>query len=83
MSKMFPDKKKYAVVFYFDSPIMLYAVYMHGQLDIIPIVLLLCSIYYLASKDQYRYAVGCSVDLHAANEASYTGSSSNYIFVFV
>ena len=38
---------KYAVAFYFCSPIMLYAVYMHGQLDIIPTTLLIIAIYYL------------------------------------
>jgi len=56
--KMFPDKRKYAVVFYFGSPIILYAVYMHGQLDLIPTVLLLCSVYYLSSKHRHGYILG-------------------------
>lgn len=55
--KIFPDKRKYAVVFYFGSPIILYAVYMHGQLDLIPTVLLLCSLYYLSSKYRHGYIV--------------------------
>lgn len=38
---------KYVVVFYFFSPIILYATYMHGQLDIIPTTLLIISLYYL------------------------------------
>ena len=38
---------KYAVVFYFVSPIILYATFMHGQLDIIPTTLLLVAVYYL------------------------------------
>lgn len=58
LCRMFPDKRKYAVVFYFASPITLYAVYMHGQLDMIPTVLLLCSMFYLSSKYRSRYIVG-------------------------
>ena len=58
ISKMFPDKRKYAAVFYYVSPVSLYAVYMHGQLDLIPTVLLLCSVYYLSSKDKRRYFKG-------------------------
>lgn len=56
--KMFPDRKKYAAVFYFSSPIVIYAVYMHGQLDLIPTVLLLGAVYYLSSKFSYRHLKG-------------------------
>lgn len=56
--KMFPNKKKYAAVFYFSSPIVIYVVYMHGQLDLIPTVLLLGAIYYLSSKLDYRKLKG-------------------------
>ena len=56
--RMFPDRKKYAAVFYFSSPIIIYAVYMHGQLDLIPTVFLLGAIYYLSSKLDYRYIKG-------------------------
>ena len=38
---------KYIVVFYLCSPIILYSTYMHGQLDIIPTVLLITAIYHL------------------------------------
>lgn len=38
---------KYVIVFYFCSPIVLYSTYMHGQLDLIPTVFLLQSIYYV------------------------------------
>lgn len=38
---------KYATVFYFCSPIILYATYIHGQLDIIPTTLLLVSLVFL------------------------------------
>lgn len=47
LMKMFPDKRKYVGVLYFASPIILYSTYMHGQLDIIPTVFLLGSLYYL------------------------------------
>lgn len=42
------DKRKYILVLYFLSPIILYASYMHGQLDIIPTVFLVGAVYYLA-----------------------------------
>ena len=48
--KMFPDRRKYIGVLYFASPIILYATYMHGQLDIIPTVFLLGSLYFLINK---------------------------------
>lgn len=38
---------KYLVVFYFCSPVILYATYIHGQLDIIPTTLLVLAIYFL------------------------------------
>lgn len=43
---------KYVTLFYFCSPIILYGTYMHGQLDIIPTVLLLVAIYYLTKWKQ-------------------------------
>lgn len=56
--RMFPDRKKYAAVFYFSSPIVIYAVYMHGQLDLIPTVLLLGAVYYFSSKLNHRHLKG-------------------------
>ena len=41
------SRRKYILVLYFMSPIILYAAYMHGQLDIVPTVFLIISIYYL------------------------------------
>lgn len=41
------SKRKYILVLYFLSPIVLYSSYMHGQLDIIPTVFLIGAIYYL------------------------------------
>ncbi len=45
---------KYATVFYFCSPIILYATYIHGQLDIIPTALLIAAVYYLLSWKKER-----------------------------
>ena len=55
--KMFPSKKKYVVVFYFASPIIMYAVYMHGQLDIIPTALFLGALYYMSYAQKRNYVV--------------------------
>lgn len=56
--KLFPMKRRYAAVVWFASPIVLYAVYMHGQLDLIPTVFLLGSVYYFSSKESHRYLKG-------------------------
>lgn len=46
---------KYAAVFYFGSPIILYATYMHGQLDIIPTSLFIAALYFLLNcKNQHN-----------------------------
>lgn len=55
LEKMFPEKRRYAAVFYYCSPIILYAVYMHGQLDLTPTVLLLGAIYFLIEKKKHSY----------------------------
>lgn len=38
---------KYLTVFYFCSPVILYATYVHGQLDIIPTAFLIVALYHL------------------------------------
>lgn len=50
MLKLFPHRRKYVGILYFASPIVLYSVYMHGQLDLIPTVLLIISIYYIVGR---------------------------------
>lgn len=54
------DKRKYILALYFLSPIILYASYMHGQLDLIPTVFLVGAVYYLsemcvAAKREHAY----------------------------
>ncbi len=45
------DKRKYILALYFLSPIILYASYMHGQLDLIPTVFLVGAVYYLSEMN--------------------------------
>ncbi len=67
---------KYATVFYFCSPVILYASYMHGQLDIIPTAFLLLALMFLLDwKNKNNLliysvflglAVGCKFHIMAA-----------------
>lgn len=64
--KFFPTRRKIVGLLYFCSPIILYAIYMHGQLDIIPTSLLLGSLYFLFNKrkkSQFFSAVFLSLAL--------------------
>jgi len=45
--KMFPQKIKEVILFYFASPIIIYASYIHSQLDLLPMAALVLSIYFL------------------------------------
>ena len=54
---------KYAVVFYFCSPIVIYSTYMHGQLDIIPTVFLIAAIYHLSQNKTKMGMIGYAVFL--------------------
>lgn len=53
LMKLYPKRRKYIGVLYFVSPIVMYAAYMHGQLDLIPTSLLLGAIFYLFSNVKY------------------------------
>lgn len=48
--KMFPTARKEVLIFYFLNPIVLYAIYIHSQLDLIPTALLVYSIYALVKE---------------------------------
>ncbi|NLG05178.1 MAG: uridine kinase [Clostridia bacterium] len=48
--KLYPKQRKRLALIYYTSPIILYSVYMHGQLDIIPIAFLMVSIYCLVQN---------------------------------
>jgi len=58
LARLFPSKRRYAAVVWYASPVILYAVYMHGQLDLIPTVFLLASVYYLSSREDCRLRKG-------------------------
>ncbi|MDC1455983.1 hypothetical protein N8351_00280 [Flavobacteriaceae bacterium] len=45
--RLFPLKKKKVFLYYFCNPIIIYAIYIHSQLDIIPMALLFVGIYFL------------------------------------
>ena len=51
LMKISRSKRKYILALYFLSPVILYASYMHGQLDIIPTVFLIGALYYLTQGD--------------------------------
>lgn len=54
--KIFPNQRKSLTYIYYSSPIIIYSIYMHGQLDIIPIVLLVISINFLInSNSKYHF----------------------------
>ncbi len=61
---MFPEKKHYVIVLYYCSPIVLYACYMHGQLDMVSTVFLLGSLYYLRRIGRHR--LGASAMMFSA-----------------
>ncbi len=44
---------KILIISYWLSPILIYATYVHGQLDIVPITLLISSVYFLKSNKFY------------------------------
>lgn len=50
--KIFPRRKREISILYYTSPIILYSSYIHSQLDIIPIAILIISIYYLITGSQ-------------------------------
>lgn len=57
IQKFFPERNRSITVIYFLSPIILYAIYMHGQLDLWPTALLLLSIYYLLDDKHFKSSI--------------------------
>ncbi|MGJ0457058.1 hypothetical protein NG782_10200 [Aliarcobacter cryaerophilus] len=56
--KLFPNRQKVTYIYYFLNPIIIYAIYIHSQLDIIPTAILVWSIYFLVLK-RYIYSSVC------------------------
>lgn len=68
--RLFPSKSKAILIFYVASPIVLYAIYIHSQLDLIPTAFLLATLY-LLKKQRLYWAALClglavSVKFHVA-----------------
>lgn len=53
--KIFPNKKQNIFIYYFLNPIIIYSIYIHGQLDIIPTALFMLAVYYLI-KNKYLFS---------------------------
>ena len=68
--KIFKNKDKFIFWFYFLNPIVIYATYIHSQLDIIPTALVLVCIYFLINDKYNKSAVflglALSTKLHVA-----------------
>ncbi|SDA10156.1 Uridine kinase [Ruminococcus sp. YE71] len=52
--KSFPDSKLKVTVLYFLSPLILYATYIHSQLDIVPMTFLFLSLIYMTNSNSSR-----------------------------
>lgn len=66
--KTFTDRRREIILFYFISPIVIYASYLHSQLDLIPTALLFLSIHFLL-KNRWLFAavsfgIAASCKLH-------------------
>ena len=55
LNKLLPNRRKEIIILYFCSPIILYACYIHSQLDLFPIMLLFGSIYFI-KKHELTYS---------------------------
>lgn len=65
LSRMYSEKRRYIAVFYYASPIIIYSVYMHGQLDLIPTMLMFLAIILMISKKEKRYLFGSLLTIAA------------------
>ncbi len=69
LMKLFPKRGRKCCAVYLFSPVTLYSVFMHGQLDIIPMTILLVSLYYLTDRNDTKSfvisAVLCGLSLLA------------------
>ena len=50
-------KKNRVIVFYFLNPVIVYAIYIHSQLDIIPMALLMASLYFLTRDRLVHFSI--------------------------
>jgi uridine kinase len=68
--KMYPSRPKAVIAFYFTSPIIIYACYIHSQLDLIPTALLIVSLFFLLRGkivlSSLIFGMAISVKFHVA-----------------
>ncbi|MFL5728719.1 MAG: hypothetical protein ACJ75J_04455 [Cytophagaceae bacterium] len=68
LKRSFPSYSKEILLFYFTSPIIIYASYIHSQLDLIPTCILFLSIFYLTRgrilKAAIFFGLALSIKLH-------------------
>jgi uridine kinase len=66
--KMFPNARKKVIIYYFLNPIIIYSIYIHSQLDIIPTTFLLVSIFVmnkrLVLKSAVLFGLALSTKIH-------------------
>ncbi len=70
LNKIIKNKNKLIIMFYFFNPIIIYATYVHSQLDLIPTAFMLICIYYLIGE-KHKYSaiflgLALSTKLHVA-----------------
>lgn len=60
LTRMCCEKNRYIAVLYYASPVILYGVYIYGQLELIPVCLLVSAMYFISSKrsESWRYLFG-------------------------
>ena len=57
LAKMFPARVKKVLWYYYLSPIIIYACYMHSQLDLIPTAMLFATVYFLRKDSIVKAAM--------------------------
>ncbi len=61
LTKIFPNRIYRILCIYWASPLVFYAVYFHGQVDLVPISVLILSMYYLYRNRLNRVAILCGL----------------------
>ena len=61
--KLYIKNESYKAIYYFISPIILYSIYMHSQLDIVPVAILFYSFYLVKKRKIYQSSLWCAVSI--------------------
>lgn len=68
--KMFPQRKKAVLFLYSLSPVLIYSIYMHGQLDLFPTALLFYSLYLLINEKFIKSSIFLGLSLSVSSSIS-------------